>query len=169
MKRKDPAASTNRKKMPFFRVLFWVIFLSAAGYGAWYAKNETLPCKVNRYLKLMQHPNANVASDSWWGLRELYFTKWHAFRQILEHTHDPQPISFLVEKGKVPVPGEEVRWDFLVERGRPIYYKSETIYCRTVGEAILAFVYNERRWKSDYFGDWGAWWEVNKEFYGQPR
>ena len=57
-------------------------------------------------------------------------------------------------------------------QGHPSYYKAERVYCRTLGEAIRAFLYNERdvrgapRWRRDYEGDWDAWWLANRGFYG---
>lgn len=149
------------------RVVFWVLFIPAAAAAGYYFWQRGIPQRIDRDLKNLTHGNARIASQAWWDLRELYFTKWAAVDILIEHTGDPEPIHFLIEMDKRPVPGKAALDDF-VTNGRPIFYKADRVYCRTVGEAIMAFMYNERKWRTDYNGDWQEWWQANKGYYGKP-
>ena len=41
-----------------------------------------------------------------------------------------------------------------------------------MGDAIRAILYGETdtrgkpRWRTDFYGDWDAWWEANQGYYG---
>lgn len=50
-------------------------------------------------------------------------------------------------------------------RNKPIYYKTERVYVRTVGEALMAITYREKKWTVDFQGDWQAWWQANGKYY----
>jgi hypothetical protein len=131
---------------------------------------RSAPVQVEIALWKMRHPHARVASEGFTELQSLYFTKWAAVDPVLAHAEDPHRISFLVERN-VELPGTRPLLGFGVQ-GRPSYYKAERVYCRSLGEAIRAFLYNERdvrgapRWRRDYEGDWDAWWIANRGFYG---
>lgn len=159
------------KNKNIVRIIFWVVFLSGAVYALYYMYDRNMSTigiskKIDLLIPKLSHPNAKVASDAWWELRELYYTKWAAFHQLLTHTADPEPINFLIERDTRPVPGQAAVMDF-VANGKAIFYKTDTIYCRTRGEAILAFVYNERKSKVEFAGDWNAWWQAARKDYGK--
>lgn len=154
----------NWKKIA--RIVFWLTFIPAAIVTGIYSYYRGMSQRVDLYIERMAHPNAKVASEAWINLRELYMTSWDAYGLVLEHINDDTPISFLIEIEKMPVPGKPAQDNFWAN-GKPIYYKADTVYCRTIGEAILAFVHNEPKWKTPYDGDWNAWWENNKGYYGK--
>jgi hypothetical protein len=37
-----------------------------------------------------------------------------------------------------------------------------------VGDAVLAFAYDEPKWRTDFEGDWDRWRLANKGYYGRP-
>ena len=153
--------------MKAVRIVFWSLFLPAAIVaGVLFWRHGALQ-RANRCLHLLTHPNAAVAGQAWWDLRELYFTKWAVYEFCLQHVGDKEEIGFLVEREKGAGRGGPEQSDFTV-KGHPIYYRTDRVYCRTVGEAILAIVHSERKWKTDFEGDWPAWWEQNRGFYGKP-
>jgi len=144
--------------------VFWPLFLAVAlGFG-WYAWNRGVEQRCRRYIELMGHPNANIAGQAWWDLRELYFTKWAAYSFILDHLDDDRPVSFLIEREPRPDNNQPM----FHTRNRPIYYRSDRVWCHTVSDAMMAFIYDERKWKSDFEGDWGEWWRQNQGYYGKP-
>lgn len=145
------------------RIVFWSLFLPAALITGIYFYEMWIPQRVNRYLRRLQHPNAKVASEAWLKLNDLYFTKWEAYNLILPHARDQAPINFLIERE--PGPGADAKMIFTVH-DRAIYYHTDQVYCRTVGDAILGFVYNEGKWRKDFEGDWDGWWTQNRGYYG---
>ena len=166
----------NQRGVSAFRLVFWIVFLAAAGVAGrhFWIKNNPLennplwiPVKVNYYLHQTGHPNARVATDAWLQVWNLYFTKWQAYHMILERIGDPRPISFLLERKRMPgmEGGPEV--DAFFADGKPIYHKADRVYARTVGDALLALPYREHKWKSDVGEDWQAWWAENKICYGK--
>jgi hypothetical protein len=154
-----------RQRLVFYGALVLVLL----GVGLHFAL-ESPQVRVEIALWKMRHPHARVASEGFSELQNLYYTKWAAVDPVLAHTEDPHRISFLVERN-VELPGIRPLQGFGVQ-GRPWYYKTDRVYCRTLGEAIRAFLYNERdvrgapRWRRDYEGDWDAWWIANRGFYG---
>jgi len=117
-------------------------------------------------LMRLQSPYPEVANDAWHEIRQLYLTKWAAVAVVMEEFDNQTRISFLIERADFKCTDKDVNQ--LVAVNRPIYYKSDEIYCRTVGESLLAIVYGEGKWVTDYEGDWQVWWQQNKEHY-QPE
>lgn len=155
------------------RLIFWLVFLltaAAAGRHFW-IKNEphrTSPLFAPQWtsynIERMRHPNPLVAAAAWRELHHMYFTKWDAVDVIMASIHDDAPISFLVTKQIFPE-GSEGAKDAFWAQDKAIYYKTERIHCRTVGEALLAIVYKEKRWRTEYQGNWTEWWEANKAYH----
>lgn len=146
------------------RRLIWLVFLlgaAAAGRHFW-IKNEPhrtspllTPYWTSYNLQLMRHPNPRVAAAAWRELSHMYYTKWDSVDAIRELIPDEGPISFLVVR----------QTDSFWAEDKAIYYKADRVHCRTVGEALLAIVYKEKRWRTGYDGDWAAWWEANKAYH----
>ena len=63
------------KAKTYTRIIFWSLFIPAAIIAGWYFWQRGIIQQIDRNLKLMQHPNAKVASQAWWDLRQLYYTK----------------------------------------------------------------------------------------------
>lgn len=153
------------------RLLFYAFVFSGVGGVAGYFWYHSVPQQVERALLGVRHANARVASTAWSDLRHLYFTQWAAVEPVLLHAEDPEPISFLLEPQPIPVQGGTSRPGFQAP-GKPRYYKTDRIHCRTVGDAIRAFLVSEvdlsgnPRGKHPYTGDWDAWWAANRGYYG---
>lgn len=156
------------------RIAFWVGFLLVAGTTFAWAWKTNDPLRNNPYLaplwvrhnlRLLAHPHPAVAYEAWVTLWNLYFTKWAVYEMFPTEVNDATPISFLVERQAFPASGDKpaVHGFFALER--PIYYKSERVHCRTVGEALMAIMYREKKWTVDYEGDWQAWWRANGKHY----
>ncbi len=149
------------------RIAFYGIVLALLSGTAGYFWYRSVPVQLEIAFWKLRHPNAKVATEGWLEVHQLYRTKWAAVEPVLARAEDEDPISFLVEREKFPVPGKAAREGFWV-KGKPYYHKTDRIYCRTVGDAIRAIFYNETdtygkpRWKKDFFGDWDAWWQTNK-------
>ena len=157
------------------RLLFWVVFLLVAA-GAfvyiWRAKDPLrnhpylLPLWVKHNVRLLAHPHPAVANGAWVELWNLYFTKWTVYQMFPVEAVNPAPISFLIERQSFPSGGENApAMEGFFARDKPMYYKTEQVYCRTVGEALMAIMYREKKWTVDYQGDWKAWWEANGQNY----
>ena len=136
------------------RALFWVVFLLfAAGVFAYLWKTND-PLRNNPYLapfwfrynvRLLAHPHPSVAHDAWLELWNLYFTKWAAYEMFPEHLVNTAPISFLIERQSFPRGGDNApAMNGFFARNKPIYYRTGRVYCRTVGEALMA----RRSWPS---------------------
>ena len=157
------------------RVAFWVVFLLLATGAFAYTWRTNDPLRNNPYLaplwvkynlRLVAHSHPAVAHDAWLTLWNLYFTKWAVFETFPKHLVNTQPISFLIERQSLPGAGENApAMEGFFARNKPIYYKTDRVYCRTVGEAIMAIMYREKKWSVDYQGDWPAWWQANGQHY----
>ena len=157
------------------RAIFWVVFLLVAG-GAlvyvWRTKDPLrnhpyfLPLWVKHNVRLLAHPHPRVAEAAWLELWNLYFTKWTVYQMFPAEVANAARISFLIERQSFPKGGDNApAMDGFFACSRPIYYKTEQVYCRTVGEAIMAIMYREKKWSADYEGDWQAWWQANGQIY----
>ncbi|MGE5848715.1 MAG: hypothetical protein ACM362_01145 [Candidatus Methylomirabilota bacterium] len=157
------------------RAAFWVVFLVLAAAAFTYIWRTKDPLRNNPYLlplwvrynvRLMAHSHPDVAQKAWLELWNLYFTKWAVYQTFPEHLASTQPISFLIERQSFPRGGDNApAMDGFFARNKPIYYKAERIYCRTVSEALMAIMYREKKWTVDYQGDWQAWWQANGKYY----
>ena len=145
--------------------LFWPCFLSAALFVGWYIWSNKIEQQINRNVALLAHPHADIAGDAWMKLSHLFFTKWEAYYLLLEHQRDNSPISFLIEKTTVLTDDGE-KEVFSATR-RPIYYRTDEIYCRTVREAIFAIAHNDERLVEEYSDNWDWWWQANRSAYDQ--
>jgi hypothetical protein len=157
------------------RAIFWVVFLLLAA-GAflhiWRTKDPLrnnpylLPLWVKYNVRLLAHPHPAVARDAWLELWNLYFTKYMVYQILPGEVANPAPISFLIERESFPAGGKNApAMEGFFARKKPIFYKADEIYCRTVGEAIMAIMYREKTWDVDYQGDWSAWWQANGKYY----
>lgn len=156
--------------MKRWRLVFWPFFLIFAVSFGIFAWQRGMEQRCRRCIRLIGHPQADVAAQAWWDLRELYFTKWAAVNFLLPHLDlpDDRPISFLIEREKGASSAGPEEYGFTT-RGRPVYYRTDKVWCRTVKEAILAFIYDERKWKVDLEeNDWQKWWDENRGYYGRP-
>ena len=150
-----------------WRLIFWPLFVVVALTFGLYAWNRGVEHRCQQYIKLMGHPQANISAQAWQDLRVLYFTKWAAVNYILDHLDDDRPISFLVEREKGVASANPDVLGFTTHN-HPIYYRTDRVWCRTVRDSILAFMYDERKWKVDFNGDWQKWWDANRGYYGRP-
>jgi len=150
-----------------WRLVFWPVFLALAVAFGVYAWRQGVEQRCERCIRLLGHPQANIAAQAWWDLRELYYTKWAAYNFILDHLDDDRPISFLVEReiGASSAGPEALGF---TTHSHPIYYRSDHVWCRTVREAMLAFIHDEGKGKVEFDGDWQKWWEENRGYYGKP-
>ncbi len=160
------------------RAVFWVLFLAVAAgaFGYFWKKNDPLrrhPVLLELWVKhnvrLLGHSHPEVAEAAWAELWHLYYTKWAAVPLLPPHAGDQTPISFLIVRRNMPAGGDAYQPAMAAFSavGKAVYAKAEGVYCRTVGEAVLAIIYREKRWKSDYAGDWKSWWAENRKHYGQ--
>jgi hypothetical protein len=157
------------------RVGFWVVFLLVAAAAFTYIWRARDPLRQNPYLltlwvkynvRLVAHPHPAVAHEAWLELWNLYFTKWMAYQMFPEHLANAAPISFLIERQSFPPGGSNApAMEGFFAHNKPIYYKTDRVYCRTVGEALMAIMYQEKKWTVDYQGDWQAWWQANGRYY----
>ena len=143
------------------RAGIWVLILAVVCGGGWYYWQNLPPQRTKRYLKQMQHPNAIVASEAWSELSHLFFTDWAAYYLLLDEVSSQAPISFLLEKQRP----EGLERELFSASGKPIYYKSDGIYCRTLGEAILAILHNDPKHDTPFEGDWRAWWQKHRGLF----
>lgn len=157
------------------RLAFWVVFLLlAAGVLAYIGATRDplrqnpylLPLWVKHNLRLLSHPHPAVAQDAWLELWNLYFTKWDVYHMFPAEVGNATPISFLIERESFAAAGEQAPavHGFFARR-KAIYYKTEQVHCRTVGEALMAIMYREKKWTEEYRGDWQAWWRANERHY----
>ena len=157
------------------RALFWVVFLLFAAGAFAYLWKTNDPLRNNPYLapfwfrynvRLLAHPHPSVAHDAWLELWNLYFMKWAAYEMFPEHLVNTAPISFLIERQSFPRGGDNApAMNGFFARNKPIYYRTERVYCRTVGEALMAIMFREKKWTVDYEGDWQVWWQANGKHY----
>jgi hypothetical protein len=157
------------------RLAFWAVFLLlAAGTFAYLVATRDplrqnpylLPLWVKHNIRLLSHPHPAVAHDAWLELWNLYFTRWAVYQQLPAEVGNAAPIAFLIERESFPAAGEHApAMEGFFARRKPIYYKTERVYCRTVGEALMAIMYREKKWTEDYRGDWAAWWQANAAHY----
>lgn len=140
------------------RLVFWVVFLAVVGVLFVYTWRTNDPLRNNPYLlplwvryqvRLLGHPHPAVAHDAWATLWNLYYTKWQVY----------------VERRPFRQVGDKPAVDGFFASARPIYYRTDRVYCRTVGEALMAIMYREKKWTVDYEGDWQAWWRANGARY----
>lgn len=158
------------------RVAFWLVFLAASGaiFVHQWKKNDPLlhhPVLLDlrtRYnLLLLSHPHPEVASQAWITLWNLFHRKWQVYHALPAHFADATPIHFLIERQSFPRAPEQPAMEAFFAKAAPIYYRSERVYCRTVGEALMAILYREGKWKIDYRDDWNEWWVRNRTYYGK--
>ena len=157
------------------RAAFWVVFLLVAAGAFVYIWRTRDPLRNNPYLlplwvkynvRLLAHPHPAVAQDAWLVLWNLYFTKWAVYRTFPDLVANEKPISFLIERQSFPRGGDNApAMDGFFARNKPIYHKTDRIYCRTVSEALMAIMYREKKWTVDYQGDWQTWWQANGKYY----
>jgi hypothetical protein len=156
------------------RAVFWVVFLLLAGGMFAFAWKTNDPLRNNPYLaplwvryqlRLLAHPHPAVAHDAWLTLWNLYYTKWTVYEMFPKEVGDTTPISFLIERQSFPASGDQPAVAGFFAVNRPIYYTSERVHCRTVGEALMAIMYREKKWPVDYEGDWKAWWQANRTLF----
>jgi len=150
------------------RIIFWSLFLPAALAFGIYAWNKGIRQQCAHQMYLMAHPNAKVASKAWNDLNRLYMSEWKAYDYLVDHVDDPRPIHFLVEAGPAQYPYGHYNTRYFEVHDKPIFYKTNRVYCRTVGEAVLAMIYNEGKGRRDLEADWQTWWEANRGWYGRP-
>jgi hypothetical protein len=157
------------------RAAFWVVFLVLAAGAFVYIWRTRDPLRNNPFLlplwvkynvRLLAHPHPAVAQDAWLALWNLYFTKWAVYQMFPDLVANDKPISFLIERQSFPRGGDNApAMDGFFARNKPIYYKGDRVYSRTVGEALMAIMYREKKWTVDYQGDWQAWWQANGKYY----
>lgn len=157
------------------RVGFWVVFLLVAAAAFTYIWRARDPLRQNSYLlplwvkynvRLVAHPHPVVAHEAWLELWNLYFTKWMVYQMFPEHLANAAPISFLIERQSFPAGSSTApAMEGFFAQNKPIYYKTDRVCCRTVGEALMAIMYREKKWTVDYQGDWQAWWQANGKDY----
>lgn len=156
------------------RIVFWVIFLSVSGTlfaHQWKTKDPLNNHPVfleywARYnILLLAHPRPEVATQAWITLWNLFHRKWQIYHMLPQHFADRSPINFLIERKSFPASGEQPALEGFFAQAKPVYYYSERVYCRTVGEALMAIMHREGKWKTDYRDDWNAWWELNRTYY----
>jgi hypothetical protein len=156
------------------RLAFWVVFLSVSGalfVHQWKTKDplNNHPVILEQWarhnIRLLAHPHPQVAADAWVTLWNLFHRKWQIYHLLPAHFSDTSPIHFLVDRRSFPATGGQTALEAFFAEPKPIYYRSERIYCRTVGEALMAMMYREGKWKIDYQDDWNAWWELNRTYY----
>jgi hypothetical protein len=157
------------------RAAFWVVFLVLAAGTFVYIWRTRDPLRNNPYLlplwvkynvRLLAHSHPGVAQKAWLEVWNLYFTKWAVFEALPEHLASTQPINFLIERQSFPRGGDNApAMEGFFARSKPIYYNTEQVHCRTVGEALMAIMYREKKWTVDYQGDWQAWWQANGKYY----
>ena len=161
-------------KRVVLRVAFWVVFLAASGAlfaHQWKTKDPfnqhpwIIDQRARHNIRLLAHPHPKVARDAWVALWNLFHRKWQVYHLLPEHFDDARAIHFLIDRKSFPSTGEQPALEAFFGEARPIYYASERVYCRTVGEALMAMMYREGKWKVDFGDDWKAWWELNRTYY----
>lgn len=157
------------------RKVFWAMFGAGACAALWavWTKADPLrkhPWLAERYLagkiEAMKHSDPRVGAAAWGDVANAFGTSWASFQIVmrLAEQNDAAPVWFLVEKEKFPVPGEAAREGFWAT-SKAVFHKTDRVYCRTVGDAVRAIIYNERKWTQDWDGDWSAWWTAVKPAY----
>jgi hypothetical protein len=148
------------------RAVFWGAFSLVAVAAFIYIWTTQDPLRRNPYLlpfwvkhnvRLLAHPHPAVAEAAWLELWNLYFTKWTAYQMFPGLVEDHAPISFLMERKSFPAgggPDVPAMEGFFAGR-KPIYYKAEQVCCRTVGEAVMAIMYREKKWTTDQAAEKG--------------
>jgi hypothetical protein len=150
------------------RGIFWAVFLPPALIAGVHFWKQNEPHKNNPYftrfivdshIKKLAGSDPREAAQAWMDLNVLYIEHCATYLNVMKHRTDPRPIRFGVVPGEFriegypPVPGFVSRPD-----------ASETM-SRTVGEAVSAILYNRYAWKSDFEGNWAAWWDANRQHY----
>jgi hypothetical protein len=156
------------KMMNTNRILVWIIILAIAGFVVFKLYSGMVEPKFEKYLDLIASEDVDEATQAWIELYNLYYTSWDAYDMIMTKMHDSRPIHVQIALQESPVPGKAAEWKFMAT-GKPIFYKSEGVICNTVGEALMAIIYNEKKWKSDFDGDWTSWWYSNRQYYVRER
>ena len=149
-----------RAEWGFYRWIFWPLFVALSLAIGLYFWKQKIPVRVQTYIRKMHHPNARIAGNAWIELQNLALNDAQAFSLLLRDLDDSGALSFLIERTP--------KGDFFVVRGRPIYFKTERVYCESVGEALAALAYNQHQWRTDYQGSWPSWWYKNRKYYRQP-
>ena len=161
-------------KRVVLRVAFWIVFLAVSGAlfaHQWKTKDPfnqhpwIIDLRARHNIGLLAHPHPKVARDAWVALWNLFHRKWQVYHLLPAHFGDASPIHFLIERKAFQSSGEQPALEGFFGEAKPIYYRSERIYCRTVGEALMAMMYREGKWKVDYRDDWKSWWELNRGYY----
>ena len=147
------------------RILFWPIFLAAIGMTAYYFWQKQPPQQFKYQFGRLAHPNAKIAGDAWQKISNLFFTDWAVFYSVLDETNNNAPISFLIEKS-AQLNSDGTKRDIFVATKKPIFYKTEQVYCRTIGEALMAMAYNDPKVDEKFYGDWQTWWRKNRSKLG---
>ena len=144
------------------RIIVYVVIFGLLAGGGYYAWQQLPPQRVKTLLAELEHPNAMVASAAWRQLQHLYFTDWSAFYLVLDEMQSKTPISFLIEqsKPKNAESGDDIRF---VVNDRALFYKTEQVFCKTIGEALMAIAHNDPKRRSAYSGDWLSWWKENRQ------
>jgi hypothetical protein len=156
------------------RAVFWVVFLAASGaiFAHQWKKNDPLlnhplllDLRVRYNVLLLSHPHPEVASEAWTALWNLFHRKWRVYHALPAHFADATPIHFLIVRQRFPANPDMPALEAFSARPKPIYHAAERVYCRTVGEALMAILYREGKWKVDYRDDWNEWWVRNRTYY----
>lgn len=156
------------------RAVFWVVFLVVAAgifVHQWRDKDPMrnnpmlIDLQARYYISMLSHPQPRVAQQAWLNVWNLFFTKWQVVHLLPGYAGDPTPINFLIERRAFPASGEQRAMNAFFAEDKPLFYRSDRVYCRNVGEALMAILYREGKWKVDYAGDWKAWWQANAKYY----
>jgi hypothetical protein len=146
---------------PFARIVFWIVFLAAAGLAARLIWVKLDPLRnhpvIGRWW--LEHNYAQLGSThapsavrAWNELERCFLSKWAAYdwvvwrvKQNVWQKDDPL-IHFRLERSGT-------RFNASVA--------PPATNCRTVTEALMAILHQEPGWKVGYDGDWRKWWEAN--------
>jgi len=154
------------------RFVLWPVIIIAAVVAGVYFYMQGVEQQVWWNVRKLGHRNADISYQAWMNLNDLYYTKWAAYDPILEAIGDTRPLNLLIERGDLPTANPAVTRQGFHAARKPIFFKTERVYCYTVGDAIAAIAYNETtksgkpKWRTDFAGDWRAWWTANKGYYG---
>ena len=165
----DPFAAnepeeTVEDNKPFW-VLVVVLLLSFAFYQWYFSVSQ----QVSRNIERLSHPHATVSGAAWEELQRLFYYEWDAFEEILNNLDNREPITFLIvlEEGKAEEEQAEAESEKSVFKAwsKPLFFKADTVYCKTVREALLAIVHNDEKAQIPYSGNWESWWRENRKYF----